>query len=87
MFDKYKNKSCQNYELCSNSKFNISFYLCYGASSDRSFMVDPLGYFSFQPVLHNWCNKGRGMCHPVYVESGSLNKTFPSFFPSFHILF
>ena len=34
-------------------------------SSDRSFMVDPLSYFSFQPVLHNWCNKGRGMCYPV----------------------
>ena len=22
--------------------------------------VDP-----FQPVLHDWCNKGRGMCYPV----------------------
>ena len=22
--------------------------------------VDPLSYFSFQPVLHDWCNKGRG---------------------------
>ena len=30
-------------------------------SSDRSFMVDPLNYFSFQPVLH----KGHGMCYPV----------------------
>ena len=20
--------------------------------------VDPLSYFSFQPVLHDWCNKG-----------------------------
>ena len=29
-------------------------------------MVDPLSYFSFQPVLHDWCNKGRGMCYPVY---------------------
>ena len=27
--------------------------------------VDPLSYFSLQPVLHNWCNKGRGMCYPV----------------------
>ena len=27
--------------------------------------VDPLSYFSFQPVLHNWCNKGRGMCYTV----------------------
>ena len=28
--------------------------------------VDPLSYFSFQPVLHDWCIKGRGMCYPVY---------------------
>ena len=27
--------------------------------------VDPLSYFSVQPVLHDWCNKGRGMCYPV----------------------
>ena len=27
--------------------------------------VDPLSYFSFQPVFHNWCNKGCGMCYPV----------------------
>ena len=25
--------------------------------------VNPLSYFSFQPVLHDWCNKGRGMVH------------------------
>ena len=30
-------------------------------------MVDPLNYFSFQPVLHDWCNKGRGMCYPGYM--------------------
>ena len=34
-------------------------------SSDRSFMVDTLSYLSFQPVLHHWCNKGRGMCYSV----------------------
>ena len=27
--------------------------------------VDPLSYFSFQPVLNDWCNKDRGMCYPV----------------------
>ena len=27
--------------------------------------VDPLSYFSFQPVFHDWCNKGRGMCYTV----------------------
>ena len=28
-------------------------------------VVDTLSYLSFQPVLHDWCNKGRGMCYPV----------------------
>ena len=28
-------------------------------------MVDTLSYFSFQPVLHDWCNKGRGVCYSV----------------------
>ena len=28
-------------------------------------MVDPLGYSLFQPVPHDWCNKGCGMCYPV----------------------
>ena len=32
---------------------------------DRSLMVDPLSFFSFQPMLHDWCNKGHGMCYPV----------------------
>ena len=31
--------------------------------------ADPLSHrvylISFQPVLHDWCNKGRGMCYPV----------------------
>ena len=27
--------------------------------------VDPLSFFLFQPVLHDWCNKGHGMCYPV----------------------
>ena len=31
----------------------------------EGFMVDPLSYFPFQPVLHDWCNKGCGMSYPV----------------------
>ena len=32
----------------------------------RSFMGwTQLSYFSLQPVLHDWCKKGRGMCYPV----------------------
>ena len=27
--------------------------------------VNALSYFSFQPVLHDWCTKGRGMYYPV----------------------
>ena len=29
------------------------------------YILYPFSYFSFQPVLHDWCNKGRGMCYPV----------------------
>ena len=25
-----------------------------------------MSYFLFQPVLHDWCNKGRGMYYSVY---------------------
>ena len=28
-------------------------------------MVDPLSYFLFQPVHHDWFHKGHGMCYPV----------------------
>ena len=33
--------------------------------TDRSLMADPLSYFSFQSVIHDFCNKGRGLCYPV----------------------
>ena len=29
-------------------------------------MVGPLSYFSFQRVLHDWCDKDRGMYYPAY---------------------
>ena len=31
-------------------------------------MVHQLSYFLFQPVLHDWINKGRGMCYPVRLH-------------------
>ena len=37
----------------------------YDRSLDQFFMVNPLSYFLFQPVLHDWCNKGNGMCYSV----------------------
>ena len=44
--------------------FNLSMVrgFAHGAMGRR---IDPLSYFSFQPVLHDWCNKGHGMCYPV----------------------
>ena len=47
-------------------------------SLDQSFIVDPFNYFLFQPVLHDWCNKGCGMCYPV---CGVVQKTPCSRFP------
>ena len=35
------------------------------SATQHNHRVDPLSYFSFQPVLHDWCNKGRGMYYPV----------------------
>ena len=42
-------------------------------------LVSPLSYFSFQPVLHDWCNKGRGMCYPVHIKEPllSIGKSSP----------
>ena len=37
----------------------------HGAMGRRIHGVDSLSYLSFQPVSHDWCNKGRGMCYPV----------------------
>ena len=41
-----------------------------------------LTYFSFQPVLHDWCNKGCGMCYPVcggdaYKKTLLIGKSSP----------
>ena len=50
--------------------------------------VDPLSYFSFQPVLHDWCNKGSGMCYPVcgmvHIKEPLV---FFSFLDSFSMVF
>ena len=39
-------------------------------------MVDPLNYFSFQQVIHDWCNKHHGMGYPdcgmIYIKEPLL---------------
>ena len=32
----------------------------------------PIDYFSFQPVLHNWCNKGYPVCGMVHIKEPLL---------------
>ena len=53
-----------SYRLCTRLRGKSVRSWCDG-SSDRSFMVDQVSYFSFQPVPHDLCDKGRGMCYPV----------------------
>ena len=44
-------------------------------SSNRSFMVDPLRYFSFQPGLHDWCVKKRPCYVPPCMRNGAYKRT------------
>ena len=44
---------------------NIQFCFKIKQGQGRHGVGSPLSYFSFQPVLHAWCNKGSGMCYPV----------------------
>ena len=32
---------------------------------------------SFQPVLHDWCNKGHGVCYPVCGNRGEEKVSEP----------
>ena len=52
------------WEYRASTKHNLVIRLITGL--DGSFMVDLLNYFLFQPVLHDWCNNGSGMCYHVY---------------------
>ena len=45
---------------------NVILVIRFGCHGSLHHCKHPLSYFSFQPVLHDWCNKGCGMCYPVY---------------------
>ena len=64
------------FNFCSLIDYNLKQGVGRSSEVERSLMVlcvvgsilhgvDPLSYFLFQPVLHDWCNKGYGMCYPV----------------------
>ena len=56
-----------------------------------SLIVDTLSYCLFQPVLHDWYNKGRGMCYPfcgmVHIKQPLLliGKSSPCGGSGFHL--
>ena len=69
-----------NIEVCSHFVFIASCYILYFIfvllKTKKGLMVrwvvgsiihgvDPLSYYLFQPVFHDWCNKGHGRCYPV----------------------
>ena len=39
---------------------------------DKFITVDLLSYFLFQPVLHNWCNKGHTVSGRVHINDSLL---------------
>ena len=42
-------------------------------SADQSLMVDPLSYYSFQPVLYDWLTTGHdGTCYPLCGDKRPL---------------
>ena len=38
--------------------------LCDDVYKNHTSANEKESYFSFQPVLHDWCKKDRGMCYP-----------------------
>ena len=54
---------CEALSSFSLDALNTVYSWLYGITGH---MVNNHMYFSFHPVLHNWCNKGHGMCYPVW---------------------
>ena len=55
--------TCQNrYKRAGVRCSSVVRAFAHGAMGRR---IDPLNYFSFQPVLHDWYNKDQFMCYPV----------------------
>ena len=64
---------CSFHSILSTALSHIPYARC--SSVVRAFAHQAMGrrtdpsrwtHFLFQPVLHDWCNKGCGMCYPVY---------------------
>ena len=53
------------HDLCYTSRVTMHIYMVRWVVGLILHGMDPLSYFSFQPVLHDWRNKGRGMRYPV----------------------
>ena len=68
-------KNVKEQSRCKNSKYiptqttfvknKCQIYFIIPLVPFKTTIYNPLSYFSFQPVLHDWCNKGCGVCYPV----------------------
>ena len=48
-----------------NSKDHTLMIYVFYSIKEMCLKMVLLSYFSFQPVIHDWCNKGRGLYYPV----------------------
>ena len=48
--------------------FFVFFVFCF------CFVLFPLSYFSFQPVLHDWCNESKRQCTCVSIKYAKSSK-------------
>ena len=47
------------------------FYIAVNTAKNYQFKINDIHCMIsdlFQPVLHDWCNKGYGMCYPVFWD-------------------
>ena len=56
---------CRRTSRCYYNKPGMATRNASGWLLECSGSTNPVTEYSFQPVLHDWCNKGRGMCYPV----------------------
>ena len=66
-------------QVLKNPEDKTELYLLFANQVTNSIAYpDPLSYFPFQPVLHDWCTKGRGMCnclcHYAYKRTLAVNR-------------
>ena len=55
-----------SFEMCFTCDL-VQLFVNYVLLPEHKFN-NPLNYFSFQPVLYNWYNKGHGICAIISIK-------------------